>query len=273
MPAQRQSLPALSNYLMMPFIQPFESGNPHFHIFQILNGDALKERFPKDIPGQRIVAREALADGPIQGDTPEVFFANRFSFMNKNYGVSKEEYEAKTLAEYQKIQQIPSDAFVFLWFEDDVFCQLNCWFVAALLWYGNHRGPCYLVRPRKHSHLGFGGLNEIELLDLYQKSTLLLNLAKLSSLWNRVQAGHALSVLRYAESMSRDYPFIAPAVEAYFAAKPNIDDPGRPVKVLRQIIADLGTDSFSEVFLEFCKREPIYGYGDLQVRNLMSKIE
>lgn len=36
----------------------------HFHI---LNGDALKSQFPEQILGEKIIARECLVDGSVEG--------------------------------------------------------------------------------------------------------------------------------------------------------------------------------------------------------------
>ncbi|WP_211277476.1 hypothetical protein [Nonlabens spongiae] len=47
--------------------------NTHYHI---LNGDALKEQFPKTIPGKIIVGRECLVDGPVQGDSLSAFLSS-----------------------------------------------------------------------------------------------------------------------------------------------------------------------------------------------------
>ena len=38
------------------------------NIYHILNGDSLKNQFPKSISGELIVARECLVDGNIQGE-------------------------------------------------------------------------------------------------------------------------------------------------------------------------------------------------------------
>lgn len=256
----------------MPFTKPFSAGDPSKHIFHILNGDALSEQFPADIPGQRIVAREALADGLIQGSTPEQFFAGRLTYMQEKYGISAEEYTRLSIGEFQKIQCIPPDAFVFLWFEDDVFCQLNCWFVAFLLAYEHHRGPCYLIRPQEHSHLGFGGLSREDLLALYREKAQLVDVNKLSELWKTVQTGKAAAALDHAREALQAYPFIATAVGAYFEALPGANDPGRPKRSLICIVKELGTTDFRKVFAEFNKREAIYGYGDLQVQRLLQEL-
>jgi hypothetical protein len=50
------------------------------------------------------------------------------------------------------------------------------------------------------------------------------------------------------------------------------DSLGRPMNSLIGIIKDLHTTEFRPVFKEFCTREGIYGFGDLQVKRLFDEI-
>ena len=116
--------------------------------YHILNGDALRERFPKDLPGTVIVARECLVDGPVSADNLHDLFQLRARFIAENYGdYQAKEYEHDVVREFEKMIKIPTRASVHLWFEDDLFCQVNCWFVAHLL--HEHVPNCqvFLVRP------------------------------------------------------------------------------------------------------------------------------
>lgn len=90
--------------------------------FHILNGDSLKEILPANIQGEMIVARECLIDGNVEGKSLDDFFATRAKFISDNYeGSSKQDYYNKTVIEFQKIQAIPQESEINLWFEDDLF--------------------------------------------------------------------------------------------------------------------------------------------------------
>jgi len=131
----------------------------------ILNGDALLERFPFDTPDV-IVARECLVDGDVSsahqvasldggGDASldtslDAFFQIRASFLQKQYGISPDEYAASTIAEFWKIREIPPESDINLWFEEDLFCQVNFWFCCTLIheFFFNPANPlCQLRRP------------------------------------------------------------------------------------------------------------------------------
>ena len=80
-------------------------------------------------------------------------------------------------------------------------------------------------------------------------------------------------MLKTARELENKYPFILPAVEAHLERTPRDGSLGRPSQSLIQIMEELKTDQFGLIFQEFCKRESIYGFGDLQVKRLLNEIK
>ncbi len=242
--------------------------------YHILNGDALKEQFPKQIEGKLIIARECLVDGDVSGDTLEELFGNRAAFIADNYeGSSVEEYYAISVSEFKKIQAIPNQSEINLWFEDDLFCQVNFWFTANLIVNSDSNHQVYLIRPTTHTHYGFGGLNTAELIAAYKQKTPLIELDTIASLWLSYQQNNVQQLLETAKELQATFPFIYNAVMAHIERIPTKSNPGRPIQSLMKIMAELQTDSFGPVFIEFNKRESIYGFGDLQVKRLYDEIK
>lgn len=236
--------------------------------YHVLNGDALREQFPENIPGDIIVLRECLVDGPVRAKTLEDFFALRAAFISAHYNeVATPEYFANTVSEINKLLAIPAGAKVYLWFEDDLFCQVNFWFVMYWLQQKENPPMVYLVRPQVHTAYGFAGLEEEELIQIFQNSVLLTKADEIATLWTAYQQGDTTALLQTARDLPT-YPFIREAVEAHLDRIPDGTDPGRPVRALRQIMLELGTQEFSPVFKVFSQREAIYGFGDLQVKRL-----
>jgi len=241
--------------------------------FHILNGDALKEQFPTKLSGECIVARECLVDGEVGADSLKELYDIRAEFLMKNYALpSKEDYYKKGVAEFEKIQNIPDNSEVFFWFEDDLFCQVNFWFVAQLVQNSNSKISSFLVRPKVHNQYGFGGYSEEGLLNLFENRIILPDLTKFAILWDAYAKNDEDTMQQIAKELAIEFPFVAPAVQAHLDRKMNTSEEGRPSKTLRTLISELGVDNFSEIFREFSKRESIYGYGDLQVKNLMSNL-
>lgn len=241
--------------------------------YHILNGDALKEQFPESLSGEIIVARECLVDGNVEGESLAAFYKTRAKFLNENYGsCSDKEYQDKVVVEFKKVQTIIAKAEVNLWFEDDLFCQVNVWFVLWLLHTSRKQNSLYLVRPEKHTQYGFGGLSKAELIALYNNRILLKDLPQLAKLWVYYQRNDTQNLRATAKDLEPLYPYILTAVEAHIARSPKEGNWGRPQQALIEIMKTTGTQEFGPVFQEFCKKEAIYGFGDLYVRRLFDEI-
>ena len=242
--------------------------------YHILNGDALKEQLPSTISGDIIIARECLVDGPVKASSLDDLFAVRAKFISQAYGeYTTQDYFEHSVTEFQKILSITEDAEINLWFEDDLFCQVNFWFCCNLLYQSDQQNQVYLIRPEASLQYGFGGLSKEELTEAFQNRTLLPDLDNLASLWMHYQREDHEQLLSATKGLAERYPFILPAVEAHMERVPSGGNPGRPVQALVQIINELRTNEFGTIFQEFNKRESIYGFGDLQVRRLLTYIE
>lgn len=246
---------------------------PQYHI---LNGDALKEQFPKSIQGKIIVAREALVDGNVEGKSLEEFYETRATFISSHYaGYSKENYFEKTVSEFEKIQAIPSEVDINLWFEDDLFCQVNFWFVVYLLNKNGQKNSIFLVRPKEHTQYGFGGLDESELISIYENRLSIgqNELHKIALLWEHYKNNDTEKLLQTVKELGKNYAFMLPAIDAHLQRFPSEGKLDRPTASLIQIMNELKSEEFAPVFREFSKRESIYGFGDLQVRRLFDEVK
>ena len=50
-------------------------------MIHILNGDSLLDKFPNELKGERIVARECLIEGDVSANNLSEFYKNRASFL------------------------------------------------------------------------------------------------------------------------------------------------------------------------------------------------
>ena len=242
--------------------------------YHILNGDSLKVQFPESIQGEIIVAKECLVDGSVKGKSLTDFFKTRAEFISSNYdGYTEQDYFEKTFPEFQKMQNIPDNTDINLWFEDDLFCQVNFWFVINLLSKSHQNNHFFLIRPKSHNQYGFGGLNKSELISIYENRLELTELDKLARLWESYQINDTEKLIKTSSQLKKSYPFIVAAVEAHIERIPTNGKLDRPSQSIIQIIKDLETDEFEPVFREFNKRESIYGFGDLQVKRIFDEIK
>jgi hypothetical protein len=240
----------------------------------VLNGDSLKDQFPRSIDGEIVVVRECLVEGSVEGQNPDQLFVSRSNFLRESYGVSEQEYYDRVASEFIKLLSV-ADTDINLWFEDDLFCQVNLWFVSYLLKEKNNNpgNKVFLIRPIKHTQYGFGGLKESELISIYKGKQELLVLDKISKLWESYQSKDFEEMRSIATQIEEKYPFITEAVEAHIQRLPGEGRLGRPADSLIAIMRELKTDDFGLVYREFSNRESIYGFGDLQVRRLYDQIK
>lgn len=234
------------------------------NLFHILNGDALKNQFPITIEGELIICRECLVEGPVKADSLDEFYEVRADFISTSYAQFKEDYFNSVVTEFDKIKTIPEDSVIVLWFEDDLFCQVNFWFILNFIFNLDLSQNIYLVRPESLSQFGFSAYTKDELFGLFQNKIKLHQLEKLAKLWVFYQNNQHQQLEELAATLRFQYPFILKAVNAI--------DEEKPKAILSQIMNEKGSSEFGIVFREFCRKASIYGYGDLQVKRMFDEI-
>ncbi len=243
--------------------------------FHILNGDALKEQFPKQLQGDFMVARECLVDGSVEGEDLTQLYRTRAQFLSEHYeGCTTKGYYENTVSEFQKIEDLTSDYDLNLWFEDDLFCQVNLWFVLNLIANNYKNQSIFLVRPKITCPYNFGAMTKEELESAFQNKTSIefSELTELSNLWPLYQKNDGYKMLQISEKLNPKFPFLLPAINAHRDRLPKNGELGRPTQALIQIMEELQTTEFVPIFRAFWEREGIYGFGDSQVKRIYDEL-
>jgi len=245
-------------------------------IYNILNGDSLAHSFPNaKIEGDVIVIREALIDGDLSGDNFNDFWRSRAKFME----LTEAEYHNGVAKEFEKIINAPHNAEFNLWFEYDLFCQTNMWFVMSIINDLSIKKQVYAVytsyldRTDKQFWNGFGPATPSELKMCFA-DRISLNGTDLQfgqHLWTAFKTGDLDELIRLAKNQSPAFPYLQEVVKAHVERFPRDGSKGRPERVLEEITKNISTD-FHEVFKEFWSRESIYGFGDTQLKQLYDKV-
>ena len=131
----------------------------------------------------------------------------------------------------------------------------------------------YLVLPKEPNQYGFGYCSRGDMEEFYKQRIPIENLSFIASLWENYQAGNLAELNIIAEKLEHRFPFIKAAVKAHIDRVPGDEENGLPYKTLISIIKEHGSNDFMTIFKEFNKRLPIYGFGDLQVERMLSKIK
>ncbi|MHA7128081.1 DUF1835 domain-containing protein [Algoriphagus namhaensis] len=238
-------------------------------IVHVLNGDALAERFPHSIIGEKIILRECLCIGPVQHQSLEELFLTRHEYLKSLEPNS--DYADLVISEITKLQTIPQDTEVYFWFEEDLFCQINFWFSVFLASQRTHK--LHLVLPHTSMEYGFAALNEEGLVQAWRKSMVLSQneVEVIGKLWELFTASKPRQALSLAQSVAERLPFLSPAIQAWMTTRTDNQD-DNPKSLLVKISEELDTDDFGKIYKAFHKQYPIYGYGDLIVRRLWDEV-
>lgn len=245
--------------------------------FHILNGDSLAQTFAQsNIPGHRIICRECLIDGPAQAADLDNFWSIRANFIAQGYGEAREKYYDKVVKELDQIQRLPEEAEINLWFEDDLFCQSNLWFMLALLVNASPQLKIYRVfpiEPPQDHWRGFGEADAASLEQAYaqrvqfHQTDLELGLA----LWEAFRSKDLTQLQTLSRQPSACFNRLPEVVQAHvdrFAPQGQL---GRPERLIMEILLDNPGD-FNAVFAAFGQKAGVYGFGDVQVKVMYERV-
>ena len=239
------------------------------NIYHVLNGDSLANRFPSELVGEHIICRECMVTGPVDGSSLQELYDNRKSHLEEFTG-STVDYEGAAIREFNQIINLPEGAEVNLWFEYDLFCQVNLWFVLYLLSIKDRQRQVHLVLPDERSPYGYHQYSNIELIELFNQRRELPLSAGLDQIWQAYVDRNAEQLSAFQAPLSAIDSLLGQAIILQIERIRADEDP--ILTKLRAIITELGTNEFKEIFREFQKRHLYYGLGDLQVKRYVDSI-
>jgi hypothetical protein len=246
--------------------------------YHILNGDALADKllhtaFCND---ELIVCRECMIGGNLAGTNMNEFYSNRAEYLDEAYQVSKEMYFSKSVSDFNKILQIPSDSEVNLWFEDDLFCQTNMWFILSLL-RQIPPGRVYRIFPvipaGADTWSGFGHSSAELLSEAYQNRVKMSveDLQLAANLWAAYKNNDPEKLKELSLHTTNSFHYLEEVCQAHADRVPVDGSPGRPERTILEIIETVSVD-FNQAFAEFSRREGVYGFGDLQFKKIFDRL-
>ncbi len=249
-----------------------------FRRIALLNGDCLAEELKgSELPLEIVVFREALVSGPLGGASWGEFWETRVGFLTKQYGATALEVQEKTVAELDKIRSLADGVELSLWFEDDLFCQVNLWFVLNLLSESKNI-KIYRVFPPEASPAnrwrGFGDASAAALTQAYESRVPFTSsdLALGKNFWEAYRLGDSAQLAALSKSVSPCFRHLEEVCQAQLDRISADPTKRRPEKVILELLAK-GITDFDTLFSQFSEREGIYGFGDLQVRELLDSIK
>jgi hypothetical protein len=241
-------------------------------VYHVLNGDALAQQFPVSLKQDEvIVIREAFIEGPLALNYTDEYWDERKQYIENAYEENKQGYENRVMSQFRALEKIRNDDQVYLWFEDDLFCQCNMWF--AVDYISKHSQPQFhRVFPRADIQ-NWKGFGIAETADLFQYFHMAIDLSSedimhIQKLWQAMVESDTAALLQLSEKPCAGIRFQSEVIKALLEKVPDETGLGRPEKVLKNLMLN-GEQDFYKLFQAFSEQEGIYGFGDSQVKNML----
>lgn len=221
------------------------------------------------LEGEVHVFRECLVDGPLKTDGKASFWRMRGDYLSAGDPRQIGFYEVKVRRELEAFFKKVPESEINLWFEHELFCQVNLWFCLHRL--RDTGAEPYVVYPVHQNEDeiwdGFGRLNAEQLLDSFARRMRLGSdeIAFGAKLFEAFRDRDLAALSSLGRTGSRAFPRLGEIVEAAVRIET------RPRTVLLRLIGE-GERDFGKLFQKFSETEKIYGLGDLQVRRIYDEI-
>lgn len=245
----------------------------------ILNGDATLEKFAlSGLPGDILVWREILSEGPVMAGPAEELFKLRAEWLYETVNAPREEYDTKVVQEYQKLQNYGQYDEVLLWFEFDLCDQINLIFLLNFFHAHNKSVPLNLISPSEFpgypDFKGIGELKPQELAGLAAQQFRLRegDLKAGAEAWLTYVSGEEFAIREFLQKDHGQLTHLKPALEAHLERFPDIAGLNRIDYELIRIVNSGVYDEW-QIFKQFSDVCKIYGMTDLSVLAYLNKLK
>lgn len=251
-------------------------------ILHITNGDSTTNYLKSlQFSGDFITWREMLCEGKTTTDVgSETFWKNRFDFFKSSYNISKQKFINYTLKEYRSLCNKKSQKEIVLWFEYDLFCQVNM--IAVISWLKRFRKGHHisLVCSGKvgNSKLMYAlpELNEKQIHNHFENRIVLSqdDIEYADYIWQLYCSDSPLRLETvYKFRTNSPFKYLASAIEAHLKRFPSIENGLNVVEnnILKTALSKK-PKSKDQLIGQLLKDEDVFGFGDLQYHNKIAEM-
>lgn len=194
-------------------------------MLHLLNGDAAAAVFTAaGLTGDVTVWRDVLMEGPVApGGRAPAAIPGRAAYLAARLGIDPDEYGRVSQEQETALARATEHEEVVLWFEQDLFCAVNLWFVLARL---APRPPARLslVFPETTTVRGLGAMPPEQLASLFAGRRQLGRdaVAAGSAAWDAYASPDPAAVERLLDGNA--LPFVAAAARCHLGRLPSTRD-------------------------------------------------
>lgn len=247
----------------------------------ITNGDNFTQKLKTlKLKGDIITWREMLCEGKTETNVgSESFWKTRFDFLHKNYKVSKSWFVEKTLKEYRSLCNHKQQDQIILWFEYDLFCQINM--LAVLSWLKKHRryAEIYLVcsgdEDETNRLYGLSDLNDEQILHSYKNKVKLSqnDIEYADYVWQLYCSDNPIRLENLIDFDNYQFEYLADAIKVHLKRFPTIKNGLNELenRVLEYSLQQK-PKSKKQLLNQLLKNQGFYGFGDTQYERVISNL-
>ncbi|CAM4332785.1 DUF1835 domain-containing protein [Zobellia roscoffensis] len=251
-------------------------------LLHITNGDSFTDRLKSlKIKGDIITWREMLCEGKTLTNVgSESFWKARFEFLNKNYKVSKSWFIEKTLKEYRSLCNHKQQDEIVLWFEYDLFCQVNM--IAVLSWLKTNRkyAQVSLVCSGKEDSTdkmySLNDLNDDQLQELYKNKVELTqdDIEYADYVWQLYCSDNPIRLENLSDFGEFQFNYLGDAVRTHLHRFPSIKNGLNQMEndILRLAI-DKKPTSKGAFVTEILQNQGLLGFADTQYDRALGRLK
>lgn len=248
----------------------------------ILNGDSTLHQFSKSgIKGNTYVWKEVLSDGPVHADFgSDVFWSQRDRFMSSEFKLQEGEYRKVCVKPFMEMaKSLPSYDEIVLWFEYDLFCQINM--MALIHWLGKQGldNTISLICAGKIDDSDrLFGLGEIEASQYAQLFDTRLKLGArefefCSDVYETYCTEDPTDLYNYVLMSLSELPYLPDALDAHFKRYPHKNTGLTEIEHQMIDLIQAGETNHRKLVGKMLRWQRYQGFGDLQYFNILDDLK
>jgi len=249
----------------------------------IVNGDSTASVLSNsNIKGDIVVWREMLCEGPLDTDVgTDKFWKLRYDFYEQELGVKKLEYFDRSIKEIIKLEDLKGYTDITLWFEFDLFCQVNLMALCSYLIKSYQKDIRYYLvctgEDKNRKTMQFLSDYKPESWQDLFNNRLKINKKELNysqSCWNIFVKNNLEELQNFDFDQNFKFPYFQAAMQQHLKRFP--DENGLN-QIENKILELIGPSLFNEneiikQLMQWQIKETVYGFGDLQYRFYLKKL-
>ncbi|HET8735233.1 MAG TPA: DUF1835 domain-containing protein [Pricia sp.] len=251
-------------------------------LLHITNGDHFTEKLKTlKLKGDIITWREMLCEGQtLTSVGSESFWKTRFEFLNKNYKVSKSWFIEKTLKEYRSLCNHKQQDEIVLWFDYDLFCQINM--IAVLSWLKTHRKYAHvsLVCSGKEDETkrmyNLHDLNDDQLRGLYKNKIELSqdDIEYADYVWQLYCSDNPIRLENLSDYSEFQFDYLSGAIQAHLQRFPSIKNGLNAMENnILQLAVDKKPADRQSLLSHILLNQGALGFGDSQYERAIGRLK